>query len=341
MFGFGYVKAPPTTHVVHYVNGQPRRRGPGLSFAYWKLNSEVVRVPLTSVDVPYAFNEITADFQDVTVQGVLTYRIADPDRIAELLDFSVDHAGRYRSEDPTKIHEHLVRPAQALAKTFTQQRPLQDLMLAAAALAAHVQQGLKAAESVRAMGLDVISFAVFSLRPTPEMSKAMQADSREKTLQRADEAIYSRRNAAVELERQIRENELNTEIAVAQKQRTVRETQMAADIAVEQQRTNLVDQRVANDRKEAESHAFAVKAVVEAIKDADWRTLMAAGGVNAQTHIAVAFRELAERAERIGNLNITPDLLSSLLETGEPTAASTTYAAQKPQHRGGQKGNPV
>ena len=55
-------------------------------------------------------------------------------------------------------------------------------------------------------------------------------------LQKADEAIYARRNTAVELERRIKENELNTEIAVEEKRRTVRETKMRADIAVEQER---------------------------------------------------------------------------------------------------------
>src|ERR1700741_1879818 len=121
MLGLGYVKAPPTTYVVQYVNGKPKRRGAGLNFAYLKLNSEIVRIPLASVDVPYAFNEVTADFQDVTVQGELTYRISEPDRVAELLDFSVDSGGKHRSEDPTKLSERLIRPAQALTRTFTQQ----------------------------------------------------------------------------------------------------------------------------------------------------------------------------------------------------------------------------
>ena len=87
------------------------------------------------------------------------------------------------------------------------------------------------------------------------MSKALQADAREELLRKADEAIYARRNSAVEQERKIKENELNTEIAVQQKQRQVRETQMAAEIAVEEQRATLVDHKVQNERKEAEARA--------------------------------------------------------------------------------------
>ncbi len=46
------------------------------------------------------------------------------------------------------------------------------------------------------------------------MAKALQADAREQLLQKADEAVFVRRNAALDLERKIKENELNTEIAV-------------------------------------------------------------------------------------------------------------------------------
>lgn len=313
MLGIGFAKAPPTTYVVHYVNGKPRRSGPGLSFAYLRYHSEIVRIPLTSVDVPYAFTEITADFQDVTVQGELMYRITDPDRVAKVFDFSVDAHSRYLSEDPSKLNDRLVHPAQALTRSFIYQRKLNDLLLNSAALAEHVLRGLQASDFVKLLGVEVMAFNVLSLKTAPEMSKAIQAGAREDILRKADEAIYARRNAAVELERQIKENELNTEIAVAQKRRNVRETQMAGEITVEQQRSNLVDHKTANDRKESDVRAHALKAIVDAIRDADWRTLMATGGVDSRTHIALAFRELAERADKIGTLNITPDLLSSLL----------------------------
>ena len=132
-----------------------------------------------------------------------------------------------------------------------------------------------------------------------------------KLLQRADEAIYSRRNTAVELERRIKENELNTEIAVEEKRRTVRETKMRADIAVEQERAELVDRRVENQRKESQARADGLRAMLEPMKDVDWRTLMAAqsGGLDSRQLIAMAFRDLADKAEHIGNLNISPELL--------------------------------
>jgi len=48
----------------------------------------------------------------------------------------------------------------------------------------------------------------------------------------------------------------------------------------------------------------------------NWRTLMAlsAGQVDSKLAIAMAFRDLAENAEKIGTLNVTPDLLNTLLD---------------------------
>ena len=71
--------------------------------------------------------------------------------------------------------------------------------------------------------------------------------------------------------------------------------------------------RVENDRKEAEARGEALRALLEPVKNVDWRTLLAVqGSSEASTYIASAFEQLAQGADRIGNLNITPDLLESL-----------------------------
>lgn len=54
------------------------REGAGLSFLCYAPTTSLVLVPIGSVDVPFIFEEVTADFQAVTVQGQLTYRVADP-----------------------------------------------------------------------------------------------------------------------------------------------------------------------------------------------------------------------------------------------------------------------
>jgi hypothetical protein len=101
-----------------------------------------------------------------------------------------------------------------------------------------------AAPAVAMLGVEMLGLSIVSIQPTPEMARALEAEAREALQRLADEAIYARRNAAVEQERRIRKSELNTQIAVEEKQRQIRETQMAAEIAVEEQRTALIDRRL-------------------------------------------------------------------------------------------------
>lgn len=318
MFGLRYTKVPPTTYVIQYRGGSVVRSGPGLSFFYYAPTSLIVEVPIASVDAPFVFNEVTADYQDATIQGELTYRVIDPQRLSALLDYSIDPHGRYRSEDPSKLKDRLTHAAQILARGFTQRRELGEVLVSSDALVEHMLNGLKGAEAVASLGVEVLGLSILSIKATPEMSKALQADARERLLLKADEAVYARRNTAVELERRIKENELNTEIAVELKRRSVRETQLQADIAIEQERVELVDRRVENQRKESQAKADALRALLEPMKDVDWRTLMAAqsGGLDSGQIIAMAFRDLADKAEHIGNLNISPELLSTLLNSG-------------------------
>ena len=55
--------------------------------------------------------------------------------------------------------------------------------------------------------------------------------------------------------------------------------------------------------------------MLKPLREMDWHTLMAltAGKADPKLSIAMAFRDLADNAKRIGQLNITPDLLESLL----------------------------
>jgi len=317
----GFVKAPPTRYVIHHQKGRVRREGPGLSFFYYAPTSTIVSVPLNSADVPFAFQEVTADFQEVTLQGQLTYRIRDPQRAAAMLDFTVNAAGAPASDDPAKLPERLVQEAQTRTRAVVQRMALREVLVSSEAIVAEVLTALRASESVAMLGAEILGLVLVSIRPTPDMARALEAEAREALQRRSDEAIYERRNAAVESERRIRESELNTEIAVQEKQRQIRETQVAADIAVERQRSELIETRVANDRKDADARAYALAAMLEPLRQTDWRTLMAAGigaGADARQIIALAFRDLADQAEKIGELNISPDLLRTLMAQGQP-----------------------
>jgi regulator of protease activity HflC (stomatin/prohibitin superfamily) len=312
---FAYIKAAPTTHILHYLNGKLRREGPGLSFLYFRPASTIVAVPLASTAVPFVFNEVTADFQTVTVQGQLTYRVADPHRISALLDFSIRPNGAYESDDPDKLDERLIQTLQIVTRERVQPRTLRDVLGSSDAIQREVLAGARAAEAITILGIEVLDVSILAIKPTPEISRALEAEAREGLQRESDEAIYSRRNAAVEQERLIKESELNTEIAVQQKQRQIRENKVAADIAVEERRSALIERKGENERRDADSRAYALRATLEPVQNVDWKKLMAlsAGGGDPKLMIALAFRELAENAGKIGALNVTPDLLQSLI----------------------------
>ena len=333
MMGIRYLKAAPTDFVRHYVRGKLAREGAGLSFWYFGPTSTLVRVPTASADVPFVFHEATADFQTVTLQGHLTFAVADPRKAASMLDFSLDASGEWTSEDPLVIPQRLVQETQVLAKRRLREMKLREALGAAGALQVEILQGLRAAESVGLLGVEILGVALLELKATPEMSRALEAEAREDLQRKADEAVYTRRNSAVEQERLIKENELATElaveekkrgireaqmdaeIAVEEKKRKVRETQVEADVAVEARRKELIDKKVENERKEADARGYALDAVIRPVRDVDWKILMAAtgGAMDPKLMIALAFRELAENAGKIGELNVTPDLLRSLI----------------------------
>ncbi len=314
MFGIRFTKFPPTTYVLHYKNGQVVREGAGLSFFYYAPTSTLVAVPMAAVELPFVFSEVTGDFQSLTVQGQLSWRVTDAKKLASVLDYSVDGKGSYVADDPDSLGERLIAATQARVSDLTRRMALKEALVSAGRIGQEVLPALMTSEAVSSLGVEVLGLTVLSVRPTPEMGKALEAEAREGLQKNADQAIYARRNAAVTEERRIKESELATELAVEQRRREIREAQMAAEIAVEEARTALIDRRTANDRKDADARGYALEATLKPLKEVDWRTLIAAsGGGDSKTLISMAFLGLAENAQKIGELNVTPDLLKSLL----------------------------
>jgi hypothetical protein len=103
---------------------------------------------------------------------------------------------------------------------------------------------------------------------------------------------------------------------VQEKHRQIREAQIDADVAIEERRATLVVRKSENDRQDADARAYALEKTLAPVRGVDWRTLMAVGGASdPKLMIALAFRELAENAAKIGEINVTPDLLKSLTTT--------------------------
>ncbi|MCL4869981.1 MAG: SPFH domain-containing protein [Anaerolineae bacterium] len=335
MFGIQYLKTGPTQYVLHFQRGRVRHKGAGQAFFYYKPASSIAVIPISSTDAPFIFNEVTSDFQAVTVQGQLTYRIVNPELVASLLDYTIEGGpDKYISDDPEKLAQRLVNLAQVLTRAEVQTRPLRDAIRASDEIARAVLQELSQSEAMQALGVEMLTFAVLAIKPTPEMSRALEAEARELLLRQADNAIYDRRNSAVEQERRIKENELSTEIAVEEKKRQIRETKVAADLAVEAkeqeirearlngqirlegERQKLVEAETANSRALADAQAYAVEATLRPLTQLDQATLqlLAMQTTDPRLMVTQALQQMAENAGKIGQLNISPDLLTMLLE---------------------------
>lgn len=334
MLGWRFIKVQPIDYVLQYRRGALVREGIGLAFWYFAPTTSLVRVPVGSVDVPFIIQEVTADFQEVTVQGQLTYRVADARKLAKLMNFTLAANGRaYESEDPQKLPQRLISHAQVLTRSSLKTMSLREALGSSDNLVAALRKGLQDAEVITSLGIEVLGLSILAIKPTPETSRALEAEAREQILRQADEAIYARRNSAVEQERAIKENELNTEIAVENKKRQIREAQMDAQKAVQQKRRELQEAEMAakialeernkelvalatqNTRQEADAKAYGMSAMMKALGDTDPRVLQALASVGMEPGqlVAAAFRDLAQNAGKIGELNVSPDLLRELM----------------------------
>lgn len=335
MLGIHYIKVPPTQYVIHFANGRKRRAGAGLAFFYFKPSASMVVIPIGSADVPFIFNELSQDFQPITVQGEFTYRIQNPELVATLLNYTVDGVPtHYLSDDPEKLPQRLINLLQVLVRAEVQRLPLRAAIHASESVASQVLEKLKTNESLTALGVEVASLAIQGIRGIPEVARALESETREDLMRRADLAIYERRNAAVEQERRIKENELSTEIAVEEKKRQIRETKVAADLAIEakeqdvrslrlngaialeKDRKELVNARTENARAEADVQAYALEASLKPFQglDAGVLQMLAVQSTDPRLMVSLALKEIAQNAAKIGNLNISPELFQMLME---------------------------
>ncbi len=334
MFGINYIKFDSMTYAIHYASGHVKREGRGLSFFYYSPTSSITAIPLGSKDIQFIFNESTKDFQTITIQGQVTYAIENPKQLAEMLDFTLDQRDKVNENNFEKLNQRLNNEAQTAASAFIQGIGLKEALRSAKEISTIIEKGLKQSSAVSLLGVAILSVDVLSMRATPEMAKALETEMRESLQREADQAIYERRNFAVEQERKIRESELNTEIAVQEKKKQINEKQneikvkeaenarklremtIAADLAVEEQKTKLVDMQVDNERKTADAKGYTLEKTLNPYKELDYRVLMAMNSKNisAIDNIGFAFRELAENSEKIGTLNITPDLLETVIK---------------------------
>jgi regulator of protease activity HflC (stomatin/prohibitin superfamily) len=243
-----HLRSDASAHVMHFRNGALVRAGRGLSFVFLPHASSVAEVPVDDREMPIAFHGRSADYQDVVAQGVLTYRVADPEALAKRIDFTVDlRTGALLRQPLEKLALLFSQLAEQHARAWVAAAPLREVLAQGAdRIRERIEAALVADPSIAGLGLEAVSVRISSVRPAPDLEKALEAPARERFQQQADEAAFARRALAVEKERAIQENELATQLELARREE------------------DLIGQRGQNTRRQASEESEAARIAAEA-----------------------------------------------------------------------------
>ena len=315
-----HLRVEPTSHVLFYKDGRLKRSGRGLAFWFMPLGASLSVVPLDDREQAFVFRGRSADFQEVAVNGVVVYRVKSAEELAARVDFAVDNAtGSYTKEPLDRLAAVVTQLSQQLATTWLGRRPLKEVLAAGPdALRAVVHEGLSADEGLAGMGLEIVATRISSVAPTAEMEKVLQMPTREHIQQQADEATFARRALAVEKERAIQENELHNQTELAKREETLiaqrgqNEKKRAID-AAESKRIE-AEGAAKNVRVNAEAQADSIRVLEDAKVNAEKERMDIYRDLPPAALMGLAARELAGKLQTIEHLNLSPDMLGSLLE---------------------------
>jgi regulator of protease activity HflC (stomatin/prohibitin superfamily) len=331
-----HFRGGPTDHVVHVKRGKTAHAGTGQSFWFRPLAAVLSEIPVDDRELPLLFRGRTSDFQEISVQASVTYRFSDPDRAARRLDFALDPVtGVWRGTPLDQVATLLTELAQQHALALLASMDLGAALTdATAAVRSRLSETLTGNDLLSDTGIGIIDVRVLAVRPDAEVERALRTPARERIQQEADRAGFERRALAVERERAIAENELQSriELAIREEQLVARqgandrrradETAAAARIAAvaEADRTRL----------KAEAAAEETRALGAAEAEADAARINVYADVDPRILVALATRTLAANLPRIGSVNLTPDVVSAALTRLASPPASAPSPTSSP-----------
>lgn len=314
-----HLRGAATTYVQHRRGERIVHQGVGASFWFHPRTAVLSEVPVDDRDLALLVHARTADLQEVTVTGTVTYRFADPAVLLTRLDFGIDPlTGSWRGMPLEQVSATLTEAAAAHVVDLVASMDLatalrQGVSAARTALSAGLQADQRLAET----GIAVLAAQVSTIRPNPELERALQTPTREAIAQEADRATFERRALAVEREAAIGENELTNQIELARREealvaqrgqnaRRAAQDAAAADrvaAGAEAERiTQLAQARAEATRAEGLANAAGEAARLAAYADASSEVLF-----------ALTAREFAGQLPDVQQLTVTPDLLTGLL----------------------------
>ncbi len=314
-----HVRSDPSHHVLHYRRGRLVRSGRGVAYWFMPLSASVAEVPCDDRDLAFLFHARTADFQDVTTQGVITYRVAEPERVAGRVDFSIDLArGVWKQTPLEQIGNLLSQLAQQFAWDFVAHTPVRAVLAEGMHhVSAKIRQGFVAHAPLAEMGLEIVAVRITGVAPTADLEKALQTPTREAIQQQADEATFQRRALAVEKERAIQENELQNKIELAKREELLIGQQglNGKRLAVETAEAEAIaaDAAAARQRVDGGAQADFIRIVQLAKVEAEKARIEIYRDLPAQVLMGLAARRFAGKLRRVDHLNLGSDALGGVL----------------------------
>src|SRR5918996_5258060 len=169
-----HLRAEPTMHVLRYRHGRLAKDGPGLAFWFRPINTTAAEVPLDDRELPFLFHVRSADFQEISVQGVITFRVVDPLRLADRVDFTIDlRRGRWQRTPLEQVAGLLTQLAQQFVIDDLARRDLRAVLTdGVAPIRDRIASGLRDEDAVADLGLDVVAVRVAAGKPTGGPGKA-------------------------------------------------------------------------------------------------------------------------------------------------------------------------
>lgn len=333
-----HLRCDPSHHVLHFKRGRLVASRRGASYWFLPLSAGIAEVPCDDRELPFLFHARTSDFQDVTVQGAITYRVADPERLAARVDFTVDVSrGTWRQKPLEQIGSLLAQLAQQFAWDYVAHTPVREILAEGMARAcAEIERGFAAHAPLDEMGLSIVAVRVTAVSPTADLEKALQTPTREAIQQRADEATFQRRALAVEKERAIQENELQNRIELAKREELLigQQGQNGKRLARENAEAESItaEATVARQRLLAAAEADSTRVVEQAKVEAERARIDVYRDLPGHVLAGLAARRFAGKLRRIDHLNLGGDALSGaltdLLEAGAKRLAANGAAAK-------------
>ncbi|MBX7197483.1 MAG: band 7 protein [Sandaracinaceae bacterium] len=336
-----HLRADSSSHVLVYKNGTLVRSGRGLSLWFFPLSTSLAEVPTDDREVALSAFVRSSDFQDLSVQGTLTYRVIDASRLAERVDFSIDtRRGAHLRQPLDKLALQLGQLAQQEVAVWASGIPLRDaLRQGPAEVRARIAKRLESESVLEPMGLAIASVHVASVMPSNDLERALEAPMRERIQQEADEAAFARRALAVEKERAIAENELQNRIELARREeqlisqeganqkRKVSEEAESKRIAAEgdasrarlaastqAETTRAVEgAKIEQEKARSELQTTSVRALEMARVEAERARMDMAREIPPAVLAALAAKELAGKLQRIEHVHLGGDALGSML----------------------------